>query len=212
MSINTTGSNYMSNTSILEWMELKTETLYGKMKTAMDQSNHRVAAEDALNDIKAKVDDLKASGADAAELRQSINDTIAKYGAEFPEVGEVLQPIADELSKRYEVAPRVRQQIPSNNLPGTRSGSMAVSSGSAPTGPGKLTPPLLPPKVKITSDDAERWTKEIGNKVDTLGKQDQLGLIYIQDFNSQLSRTKDTASALMAAADKASDNIVSHIG
>jgi uncharacterized protein with von Willebrand factor type A (vWA) domain len=142
MSINTTGSNYMSNTSILEWMELKTETLYGKMKTAMDQSNHRVAAEDALNDIKAKVDDLKASGADAAELRQSINDTIAKYGAEFPEVGEVLQPIADELSKRYEVAPRVRQQIPSNNLPGTRSGNMAVSSGSAPTGPGKLTPPL----------------------------------------------------------------------
>ena len=68
------------------------------------------------------------------------------------------------------------------------------------------------PTVKVSSEDAERWTKEIGNKVDTLSKQDQLGLIYIQEFNSQLNRTKDTASALMASADKASDNIVSHIG
>ena len=55
MSINASGTNYMSNATILEWMESKSENLYEKMRTSMDQSNTRVDAEDALNDIKAKM-------------------------------------------------------------------------------------------------------------------------------------------------------------
>ncbi len=67
------------------------------------------------------------------------------------------------------------------------------------------------PHAKISSDDAKRWTEQISDKVDTLGKQDQLGMVHLQDFNAQLNRTKDMASALMASADKAADNIVAHI-
>src|SRR6188768_3677937 len=58
MTINTSGSSYMSNATIMEWMELKTDRLYEKMRGAMDQSNNRVAAEDALNDVKAKLENL----------------------------------------------------------------------------------------------------------------------------------------------------------
>jgi len=208
VTINTSGSNYMSNATIMEWMELKTENLYTKMRDAMDTSNNRVAAEDALNDIKGKIDDLKASGADAHELRQMVSDTIAQYGEEFPEVGKVLQPIADELSDRYKPVPATHQQTSSNNLPGVRSGNVAPNSGGSGTKPAPLTAPRT---VKISSEDAERWTKQISDNVDTLGKQDQLGMVHLQDFNAQLNRTKDMASALMASADKAADNIVAHI-
>jgi len=220
MSINTSGTNYMSNASILEWMEAKTEGLYAKMRAAMDQSNNRVDAEDALNDIKAKIDDLKASGADAGPLRDQINEAIAQYGAEFPEVGEVLQPIADELNQRFEDAQyKVSNPTAPPNQAANRSNT---HSNPPPANPpptkgnvGKNTQSLptkveLPP-VKISKEDAERWTKKITDKVDTLGKQDQLGMIHLQEFNAQLNRTKDTASALMASADKAADNIVAHI-
>jgi hypothetical protein len=192
----------------MEWMELKTEILYTKMRDAMDTSNNRVAAEDALNDIKGKMDDLAASGADAHELHQMVNDTIAQYGEDFPEVGKVLQPIADELSDREKPVPGVQQQTPSNNLPGVRSGNVTGNSGGSAPKPAPLTAPR---SVKISSDDAKRWTQQISDKVDTLGKQDQLGMIHLQDFNAQLNRTKDMASALMASADKAADNIVAHI-
>ena len=198
MSINTSGSNYMSNASIMEWMEAKTDGIYGKMRTAMDQSNNRVAAEDALNDIKAKIDDLEASGADASQLRQQIDDTIAKYSAEFPEVGGVLQPIAEELSKRFEAThyKTLSASTASNPRPGSMPDEPVPSGGRAgggPAGPGGANDENVQmktqtedpkkvelPTVKVSSEDAERWTKEIGNKVDTLSKQDQLGLTYIQ--------------------------------
>ena len=36
-------------------------------------------------------------------------------------------------------------------------------------------------------------------------------MVHLQDLNAQLNRAKDVASALMASADKAADNIVAHI-
>jgi hypothetical protein len=220
MSIHTSSTNYMSNATILEWMETKTEGLYSKMRASMDQSNNRVAAEDALNDLKGKIDDLKASGADAGPLRDQIEEAIAQHGAEFPEVGEVLQPIANELTQRIEDAllKRVAPTAPPNHATtrsNTHGNSPPAHPSSAKTNVGKSTHSHstkveLPP-VKISKDDAERWTKQITDKVDTLGKEDQLGMIHLQEFNAQLNRTKDTASALMASANKAADNIVSHI-
>jgi hypothetical protein len=219
MSINASGTNYMSNASILEWMELKTERLYAQMRDSMGESNTRVDAEDALNDIKARMADLKASGADASPLRDQINETIKKYGAEFPEVGQVLQPIEDELSTRIEEAQLHQQQPNPTRQPQPTDRTSSTSSPPAGAGGetvGKHTEALPDkvelPHVKISSEDAERWTNQITEKVDTLGKQDQLGMVHLQDINAQLNRAKDIASALMASADKASDNIVAHIG
>ena len=56
MSINATSpSNYISNEEILTWMQEKTDGIYGNMRTAMDASNERAHAEDALNTVKAKL-------------------------------------------------------------------------------------------------------------------------------------------------------------
>lgn len=228
MSIAAGATNYMSNASILAWMETKTENLYTKMRSAMDQSNTRVAAEDALNDIKGKIDSLQASGDDPRALLDQIQETIELYGAEFPEVREVLEPIASELSGQIKDAALTRgsSDAPPHDLAGQRSGTINADPKPDPdpdpnptpsTGEsvGKNDDPLLStdnPHAKISSDDAKRWGDQIGKKVDALGKQDQLGMIYLQEVNGQLNRTKDVASALMASADKAADNIVSHIG
>jgi len=238
MSIDTSGSSYMSTATIMAWMATKTDNLYKKMETAMDASNSRTNAEDALNDVKAKIDELKGSDADADELRQQINDTIDKYGADFPEVAEVLQPIADELTARYEAnqpkamtADTAPNELAGDRHPnteagdsggdrsggsiGSQSGSPASESGKDENvGEKKLSddPKVEFPPVKVSSEDAERWTSHIKDKVDTLSKADQLGLIYIQDFNSQINRAQDAASALVASANKAADNTVAHIG
>jgi len=187
----------------------------------MDQSNNRVAAEDALNDVKAKLENLKASGADAAPLRQELEATIAKYGAEFPEVGVVLQPIADELRKRSEAnRPKniSEQQPPTHSSVGGRTNNNATPKPTQPKGEKvEKLPDEMPPlnaqlaQVKIDGEDVKRWSEAISDKIDTLGKQDSLGMIHLQDFSAQINRAKDTASALMASADKAADNIVAHI-
>ena len=219
MSIAAGTTSYMSNASIMEWMESKTERLYEQMRTSMDSSNNRVDAEDALNNIKAKIDELEASGKDATELRDMMTEAVKKYGAEFPEVKEALQPMLDDLNKRIEDA-QPKLAVPSGppskgapTLTNQGSGSHVTSSdNNAAAAAAPKTASLDPKPVKISEDDAKRWNDAIKNKTDVLGKQDQLGMVHIQDFNAQLNRTKDMASSLMAAADKASDSIVSHIG
>ncbi len=133
----------MSNATIMEWMELKTENLYTKMRDAMDTSNSRVAAEDALNGIKGKIDDLKAGGGDPKALRDEIQDTIAQYGAEFPEVSAVLQPIASELSQRIKdaepsIAPASSAAPPPLNQ-GGRPGTLNPNPTPGPSRGGTVT-------------------------------------------------------------------------
>lgn len=226
MTISTSGTNYLSNETLMAWMETKTDDLYGKMREAMGESNSRVKAEDALNSMKAKIDELKASGADAGPLKQELDETIKQYEAEFPEVREALEPISNELGKRMEAAALkpVQTNAPPPNPTGRAYQAAAPTKSTAnQTNPNSNQnetvakkagdPPLKAelPHVKIEKDDAERWAKAIADKVDVLGKQDSLGMIHLQDLNAQVNRAKDMASALMASADKAADNIVGHI-
>ncbi len=66
--------------------------------------------------------------------------------------------------------------------------------------------------ITASSAEIDSWTKSITDTIDGLGKKDQLGLINIQEFNSEINQAKQVASALMDASNKASDAIISHIG
>lgn len=206
MSINAT-SNYMSNADIMAWMETKTEGLYSKMRASMDTSNDRADAEDALTDINAKIDQAERSGQDPIEAYTAINDAIKKYGGEFPEVTEVLQPMATALKARYDAVADAAVNRPLKAPTTVTTGKNGQTSASV----NQWHPPA-PTSVKIEKEEGDAWIKNIQGKLDVLGKQDQLGLIHIQDLNSQLNRAQDTASALMASAAKSADTIVSHIG
>ena len=191
-------TNYMSSSSIEAWMEQKTEDLYGSMRGAMDESNTRADAEAALNDIKAKMANAAKDGSDTADLQQEIKDTLDKY-KDIPAVVSVLTPLDTDLSARTAAAEAAAHQPV----------HLTYSGGRNPV----VYQPATgdPEPVKLSQDDSDRYGKQISDVVDDLGKQDQLGLINIQEFNSQINQTKQIASALMDAADKAANAIISHI-
>ncbi len=189
-------TNYMTSSSIEAWMETKTEALYGNMRDAMDVSDTRAKAEEALNDIKAKMSNAAKDGTDTADLQKEIKDTLDKY-KDNPEVVSVLTPIDVDLSTRAAKAEAAANHA--SYVTGTRGQGVYHPATGAPE------------PVKLSVDEADRWGKQLGDVVDGLGKQDQLGMINIQEFNSQINQTKQIASALMDAADKANNAIISHI-
>jgi hypothetical protein len=189
-------SNYMSNVEILEWMQDKTEGLYGGMRSAMNGANERADAESDLNDIKAAIANSANNGGSADTAHELINAALLKY-KDVPEVAQVLQPIATQLNNSYEQA-----AIDANKPVQTQDedGNTILTPGSGKPGP-----------VTIASGDVTNWTKEIGDKVDDLGKQDSLDMINIQEFNSEINQAKQTASALMDSSDKSSAAIINNI-
>jgi hypothetical protein len=189
MSITAT-TNYMSNAFIQEWMENKTEGLYGDMREAMDTSTHRADAEAELNKIKALIVDAKNNGGDPKAVQQEIRQALVDF-KDVPELTAALQPMADKITQMYKDA-----QPPPRPL---------LSPGA------RWIAPPLPPPAKISSDQSDSWSKSLGDVVDGLGKQDQLGLINIQELNSQINQAKQIASALIDAADKSANAIISHI-
>lgn len=199
MSINPAGnSNYISNESILVWMETKTDGIYGHMRNAMDTSNSRAEAEDALNRVKAKFSDDAARNLPATEALALANDAIAKYGDEFPQVKDALQNIVDDLNPKQAAFLAGPVEVERTK----------VDTRNHVT---KYTEVVTPPPVTVDKNQTDQWSKQISDQVDALSKQDQLGLISIQEFNAQLNQAKQTASALMDAADKAASSIISHI-
>ena len=213
MSVHGTGNtSFMSNAYILGWMETKTEGIYGHMREAMDTSNTRGEAEEALNGIKAQLLDAKAKDGNMAEVFPAIAQALEKYG-DVPEVAKALQGMNDELTAQYQAAAYTAAgsptQLQNSNQPTNRnSGGPRSYAPSAPTTPAVHKDPE---PVKIGDEQLDAWTKFIDTGVDAMGKQDQLGLINIQEFNAQLNQAKQTASALMDAADKAASSIINHI-
>lgn len=192
MSVNPT-TNFMSNEYILSWMEAKTEGIYGKMRTAMDSSDDRANAEAALNTLKGKIADAAANQTDAALLRPDIEDVISKYGTEFPDLKSTLQPVLDELNKRYE----------QNDYEAKNPKVFFDVRIYDPSGVGA--------PVSISKDESDRWGKSFDSQVEAFSKVDQLSMINIQEYNAQLNQAKQTASALMDAADKSANAIINHI-
>ena len=199
MSINPT-TNFMSNEYILGWMETKTDGIYGKMRTAMDSSDDRAHAEEVLNSIKSKIADAAANHTDGKLLRADLEDAIHKYGAEFPELKKTLQPILDELNQRAAKNEATARTI---HIPYLTRGQLSFHL-PAPA-------PVTPDPVSISQGDSDRWGKSIDGQVEAFGKTDQLSMINIQEFNAQLNQAKQTASALMDAADKSQSSIINHI-
>lgn len=205
MSINAAGSsNFISNEAILTWMQEKTDGIYGHLRDSMDTSNARAHAEDALNTIKAKIIETKNHGGDASEVRQVMKDALTEY-KDIPEIGEVLGPLAKDLDAKFDQADLDYK----NNQAQADSYDAAGDADSQEYA--RQLRDIPHATVTISSGQVDDWTKEISDKVEGLAKQDQLGLITIQEFNAQLNQARQTASALIDAADKSASSIINHI-
>ncbi|HTA92161.1 MAG TPA: hypothetical protein VK745_21425 [Polyangiaceae bacterium] len=209
MSISAT-SNYMSNTDILAWMETKTDGLYGQLRDEMNGADTSSDAEAALDKIKADLANTKTDGNNSAVIHDEVNDALTRY-KDVPGVADVLQPIADKLNDQYGTSD------PVNVMPGPMSISGAIVSTSINSAYAQAHPNVSlaqeigPKQFAIASDDVDAWTKNIDGTLTNLGSKDQLSLIDIQEVNSELNQAKQTASALMDAADKSATAIIEHI-
>jgi hypothetical protein len=194
MSVTAT-SNYMSSFTIESWMEQKTDGLYGEMGQSMDVSDRRGAAEEELNKIKDMT--VAAKGKDGNALLAEVTSALSEY-SDIPEVVTALQPLADGLTAQSQT---VNEK---NMTTGVATSGTPVSGGS-----GSMTKGA---PFNVDSTNADDWSAGIGHAVDALAKQDSIGLVNIQEFNSEINQAKQIASALLDAANKASDSIISHIG
>ena len=189
MSITATTS-YMSSFTIDQWMEQKTEGLYDQMGDAMDVSNDRADAEQELNHINSMLADAKNNGScQVSDVRDEIDKALGDY-KDVPELVQALNDISHGISLDADAS----------STPGMAQSGVTVQQGTPAT------------TITASSADIDSWTKSITNTVDGLGKKDQLGLIDIQEFNSEINQAKQVASALVDASNKASDAIISHIG
>ena len=218
MSISAT-SNYMSNADILVWMEEKTEGLYGNMTAAMSSADNNSDAEAALNKIKGDLANFKAGCGDSAVIHDELNDALAKYG-DVPGIKDALQPMADKVNELYGTSDPVNVLAPTTAVTGTITSASTAhpqnwqswsNTNNANTPVIQPATSLAPEQKKIPVDAIDGWTDTIGKTLDTLGKQDQLALINIQEINSEINQAKQTASALMDAADKSASAIINHI-
>lgn len=184
--INHASGSYMSNAEIIGWMQAKTGGLYQKMKDAMEVSDSRADLEEAINEAKGLIMQGQGQGhADPILVSQKLQEIKEKFGDSFPEAIDSLEHVAGELSKRFENAGADPYPTEGNNKTAL---------------------------VHIDEKDATRWSQELGDLVGTLGKDDQLGMINIQEFNAQINQAKQTASALIDAANKSSSAIINNIG
>jgi hypothetical protein len=195
MSISAT-SNYMSNDQIIAWMEKKTDDQYGRLENSMDVANARATEEQDLNDIKTLIVDSKTNGGDAQALSDAVNAAIDKY-KDDPEALKVLGPIQSTLKDEYDAA----SDAASSSTSYSSGGSSMVS----------LTQTSTPAPVTITDDQRDAWGKSIDGTISDLSKQDELGMVDIQELNSEINQAKQLASALMDSADKSATSIIDHI-
>jgi len=211
MSITAT-TGYISNTELLAWMEQKTDGLYDHMRSSMDIANERAGAEDALSDVSAKILAAQSNGGNATALHDAVNTALQKYG-DIPEVVALLRPMADKMNADYDtnakaaaqanaLLPALRQQLSVATSAAEQSGIAAMIN--AQTAKANWT-------LKLSDTDLSNFTQDIKGKLDALSKQDQLGMVDIQELNSEINQTKQTASALMDSSSKTTSDVISHI-
>jgi hypothetical protein len=182
----------MSDSEIMAWMEQKTDGLYQTMRDSMNVANDRADLESQLGDLQGLLADTKNGTATPAQVLAKLNQLLAK-SQQFPEVAQMLQPMHDALVQRFQQAASDAAMYNAQHKD---------DAGFVPKKPGA---------VGITSAEADTWAGQLKDKVDYLGKQDQLGLINIQDVNSQINQTKEIASNLIDSENKSASAVVANI-
>ena len=183
MSITATTS-FVSHDAIDAWMQAKVGDAYNEMGQGMDVSGHRGDAEKALNDIKAKLAAAKTNGGETdGHLYEDIQNVIDAYG----DVSGVTKALGA-------MTPTVSDENVS---------SLTSGDGDAHHD--------LPP-IKLSDKQIDDWTKQLGDVVDGLGKDDQLGMIHLNQLNSHINQTEQIASAITDSRNKTLDAIINRIG
>lgn len=164
------GEGYITNGELLAWLANVSDGRYDEMRRLMGGCDDRRVLAKELTELRALMDEAKASR-DYAPLLAAVNELLAAYE------GTPHQPMLEDL------------------LVGTA----------------KAVEELATAGMVVKDESFDSWGAMIQGQIDSLGKEDQLMLISIQDLHGQINQQTQLTSNLMAAAARALDNTVANI-
>ncbi len=210
------GGNYISDAAIMAWLANQQDGIYDDLKESMDLAETRSAFNDELTTIKAQLADANEQK-DFAKVDGELQAFMTKYGSN-PEFADICAALADmaqkihgdyENVKDYDVKyAQYEQDLAAYDEKVAEMPQLTLSNSAV-----KLHKPEAPPEPvrSYSKDSIDTWTKLIGDKVETSGKNDQLTMIHIQELKATLDQGSQLASTFISSGDKTSSSIIGNI-
>ena len=189
-------SNFISDENLMAWLAMKQDGLYGELRDHIDMSKARSKLMEDLNHLKSLID---SGGMSHEEATAEINRLLQAYeGTEFE--GPLNELFAQPLAELAEVPERAQDRLPQVDLPSVDEPELDVPRAMQEAIEDAVTQEVLKP-----------LSGAIENKVDALGRDDQLELIQIQSLTADLREVAQLASNLIASSNQAANTIVGNI-
>jgi len=183
------GSGYISNGELLAWLANVTGDKWGELRGEMMNTDARHELMEDLGHLKTEFDKA-ADTQDVSTLRQTVADLQAKYEgtSEQAKVDELCKGFLTEIDKTEAAGARFE------DAEGPFESTDAAADAAAQ-------------KARLLGQ-LETWADDVQNKVDRLGRDDQLGLIRIQELQSNISQNVSMTSNLIKTDDQAKTAII----
>lgn len=178
---------YIAPGELESWVAEKTGRLQDEMRDAMDMSNKRADAKQALSLLKADIQGAKTAE-DWKAAREALQKFIDKHKGD-PEYQTVIGQAAGIKNKIDDCFVTLGSE----------------TGGSSATEVPKLLFGGLP-----SDDDKEKWADKLQAAADRMGSTDQLALLQIQNLNSQACQALQQASGLASSYNQCSMVMISN--
>lgn len=195
------GSGYISSGELMAWLSTVSGHTYDDMRKQMMTTDQRNQLQEDLGHLKSVIEKME-NAPDSATLENEVRALKAKYE------GTELQPRVDALlAERLKAFDAVDAAELKLEEAKQAAADMGAAGESANHNAGSIVVDEAQRAVEsakaATLVDLDTWKSDLESKIDTLGKEDQLALIRIQELNSRITQATQTASNLLASNDQA---------
>lgn len=216
------GGNYVSDGSIMEWLALQQDRIYGDLKDSMDLAEKRAGFTDDLNNIKSAIHDANGKK-DFTQVSADMKAFTEKYGAEpeFAELCEGLKGMFDDVcsggqamrdyQEKLAAYPAAKAAYEVQQLQFSLDPQLVLDAVSKGTVLAEPELPTKPTEQSYDDDKLKQWDELIAGKVDVASKNDQLTMIHIQELKATLDQGSQLASTFISSGDKTQSAIINNI-
>lgn len=186
-------SNYVSDASILAWVENQQQMQYGQLKGAMDFETTRGEMLQDLAKIKSELRDAAKNTDNIGQLNEDVQAFLAKYGEvfEFADIAGVVSSVADAVGAKAEENATLQDRIDEHNR--TPPEINPETGEPVETDPPKAAEPF-------SKEEVEGWNKSLDEMGDTANHNEQLGMIRINEIKSNIDHSAEVASQLIKSS------------
>jgi hypothetical protein len=200
------GGNYQSPEAILAFTALQQDRMYGDLKDAMALATTRGEMTSDLADIKSHLEFANRNH-DFAQVDAELQAFVEKYGEvrEFAEIIDTVSAIADNVHGRWTEVVQLNAEAQSNyaSMHGRWVAEGCLGPEPQPPGPPKLG--------EYKPETIKNWLDSMTDKIDASGTNDQLTMISIQQLNTSINQSSETASTIMDSRSDTLSSIINNI-